>query len=451
MKVNRAVNIALHLYYFKQSGLNVSLKLTSSRATVALILFFILASYARDFFLVFEYFLSNSSIPYHRINIESKSYFLYIRDVAMVLWNFYWIYIVIGKDKSVIVLLMLSVFYLFFGIVINLELVNFFIFLSDVRVLLSLFSFLGVILIYKYSDERMIEKSLKSAFYLIITLAILNSIISIIQLYLVSFNFGFRLMGVFSNSQMNGYIMLVSSLLLVSTRKSDFINNNVYMVVIFFLLSLAVLCSGTRTAMFGQLILICSYFFHLFFSKKDIYMNIAIALIVVILSFFLFSIFIGLVNDLAGRGDVLNQDEGRIYILKGILASLSNEGFSTLFFGKGVGFGSSVATAYFSEVGVNNFYLIPDGTLQYFLIRQGLLGAFMLLIIICLYAKLCIKAGFYGVVTFLITLLVAISINILEIYLFMVILAVNIITLFCIRDNNKSFVTNDSTLSGALK
>ncbi len=395
---------------------------------------FILSCYLRDAVIVTEYFLVNRTFPYHVIKIISSSPLLYFRDVMMIVWNMYWIYRLKAKCRWVTILLSCLIIYMIIGSITNLELFSVFLVIFDIRVLLSILSFVGIYALLDMESNYDVDYYQHLTLKLIVFLSCISAVVTIFQFYFLGFNMNVRLMGMFTNSQMNGYIMLASLVTLYTGWSVYSLFSRTQVVFLSSIIIIAIFLSGTRTALFG-----CILFFVLIITIsliKNIAREKRLAIYFCSLFFLALVVYISLnfVSDVSGRGDVLDQSHGgRISVLIGLYNSLLNDGMIPLLFGKGLGYGSSPFISMYYESGMNPFYLWTDGTIQYFLLRQGLVGLVILFLLTTFFLFTCIKIGRLAVVIFLLVILTMLSTNVLEVYLFQVILAFN---LFCLKYSN---------------
>ncbi|GAD79634.1 hypothetical protein [Vibrio ezurae] len=320
------------------------------------------------------------------------------------------------------------------GSITNLELFSVFLVIFDIRVLLSILSFVGIYALLDMESNYDVDYYQHLTLKLIVFLSCISAVVTIFQFYFLGFNMNVRLMGMFTNSQMNGYIMLASLVTLYTGWSVYSLFSRTQVVFLSSIIIIAIFLSGTRTALFG-----CILFFVLIITIsliKNIAREKRLAIYFCSLFFLALVVYISLnfVSDVSGRGDVLDQSHGgRISVLIGLYNSLLNDGMIPLLFGKGLGYGSSPFISMYYESGMNPFYLWTDGTIQYFLLRQGLVGLVILFLLTTFFLFTCIKIGRLAVVIFLLVILTMLSTNVLEVYLFQVILAFN---LFCLKYSN---------------
>lgn len=249
---------------------------------------------------------------------------------------------------------------------------------------------------------------------------------TIIEFIIINGSFGFRAMGIFANSQINAFILLMSISLLHVIYSKNQIRFLIY-VLFYIIFSVAILMTGTRAIALALLlttyILVINYLVNLYKSDVNIKRMIITGSFLTI--FILAPIGIDRINSLANRGDILNQSEGgRVTKFYNIIDSLIDDSVTNFLIGKGSGYGSNVVTS-MSE-NVNSAYKTVDGTINYVFVRNGLLGLCFLPILFFIIFKVINTIDINRIILLLNTITISLSVNLFEIYIIMLMIGITV-------------------------
>jgi len=411
----------------------ITLKNMMTKIKISKIIYFSLILYVcmiflRDALLLIEFLLVNKRIPNHNIQLENaSSYIIYLRDFFMILWNFIWSVFLIFKNKRISYLIWFYLFILLSGVLVSGISISGLQFLSDVRIINGIHAALGVFFITKYFFKVNKEFSLNKIVLLMLYLIVLDAIVSIVEFSFIGWNFGFRVMGLFTNSQMNSFVLLMAIPLLYFLKHYNEIKSRTYFILLM-LIVFAIVTTGTRTGMMGAFLLLLIFFVKIIITsvnKRDY--KVVMFLIALLLIFILIPIILDNVNMLAGRGDVLAQNqagsEGRMAKLINILNALSLNGYASLLFGEGIGFGSNIMSS--MALNMSEAYRNVDGSIQYLLVRAGFVGV-LLFIYLAVIIYQTIKNKYFFIILSIPIMLINISINIFEAYTVLLIIGLAI-------------------------
>uniref|UniRef100_UPI0026195ADA hypothetical protein n=1 Tax=Clostridium sp. TaxID=1506 RepID=UPI0026195ADA len=216
-----------------------------------------------------------------------------------------------------------------------------------------------------------------------------------------------------------------------SERKSIAIN---------ILTAIAIVISGSRTAMILIVLLICVMIFISLTKKYDEYYNkIDFGIIAFIIS--VSSILIKGIEVLAGRGSIIqnNMESGRIKIL---IDYLTQSNIKDVLFGSGIGYGTNTGVLLkkideFSSINAD----ILDGTITTFIAQFGIVTLVFVFIMLILFIKWFIKDNYririiVGSIILIIIGLMMLNGNILEQYSFLIILVYSLLSIKIIYEND---------------
>lgn len=389
---------------------NITLKIL----TVVFVLIFL-----RDFILTIDYFITNKTIPFYAIQIESSSIFVYFKDVAIVFWNIYWTSRVF--NTKIFLYILIFIFILLFNLLLTISNFNLMNLLIDIRLLFTLYAIMGIFFILKRYPNIHYHRVIS----IIIFLIIINAFATLVQFSVIGFSFGFRSMGLFSVAAINAYILYIGFISLYVFMKYKYIKIK-WFYLLSFLFFIAILATGTRIVIIGfvltSFIMIYSYFIKL----KNLNQNfkIAISSLSIIIGAIIFVGMIIFANNVADRGNILDQENGgRIGKLFDIINILEDR--NKIYFGEGSGWGSNLSFNLISNL--PSEYIYVDGTLNFLLVHSGLFGAFLVTIITF---YLIFRYSNYKILIFAIIglpiLLIGLSVNIFEQTLVLMIGSLNI-------------------------
>ncbi len=409
--------------------------------SLALYIFMI---FFRDAMFTYQYFVFMEPAPYHKINIANLSGpFLYVRDVSMLLWNIVWTLYLIMKYKNTIVLIGFFTVILLTGILFSGDMSSLLI-LTDVRIINGIYAGIGVFFITKYFIKIRKEFALYRLVQFIVALGLLAAIASIIEFSVLGWPFGYRIMGVFTNSQMNSYVLLFSVILLYLLYLFTFIQKRSFFIMLGVFV-FAIITTGTRTGIVGVFVLLILFSMYFISKSKNRKLKIFTIYIIIIIVLTSLSGFIEMASSLAGRGNMLSQNiEGaRLGILFQVINELTSHGAMTLLFGEGVGWGSNTAETIMGEA-IPKVYRLMDGTLPYMLVRAGLFGLLILFFLITYIYKQIQNKYLFTILMVPITF-TALSTNIFEIYAVLLMIGLGISFIYQQEHCEKSSITNYQT------
>jgi len=406
------------------------MKIYVSSIMSGLLFFFIAFSFLRDYIVVAQYLIETRSVPYWRIPLDEYSgYAIYLRDFFMLLWNI-GVVIFFYKKRFLFFSCLSILFFLVGSVLLSLNNFDVWLLISEARMLNTLISVVGVVVYANYLSPA--NRNIKTSFYLrvFVGMTLISAIASIIEFFLLGGFFGSRTFGLFTMAAVNGYVLLFSIIALIYLRLYKKIKRNVFFILIF-VLFFSLLTTGTRVAIVASILVLGVFILFEITKKKPVVFSVIVpfSMIFIMIGAMYFS------NLVADRGNILSQSNGgRISKFLNIVETMSNKKPTTIIFGEGLGVGSNLAA---SKVdGLDPAYTRVDGTLNFFIVRFGVLGVFLYLIswifIFFCFSRQGIVHAYLVVLPFF---LLSVSVNIFEIPL--VVLSVVLIYVFLTNEKHK--------------
>lgn len=398
-------------------------KLIKYKTIAILLLFLYLLSLAfSNFVTIIDFFLLHGTIPYNNITQEETiNIIVYIKSILMILWNIFWMTYLFNKAKKV---LLINIFLFISGMLVaNSSITNIYFIVADIRILNGVDAAIGVFFITKYFFLKKNNFPIARLSWTVIVISLFDAVVTIVEFMVIHASFGFRLMGIFANSQLNAFVLLMSISMLHVIYSKKQIRFFTY-ILFYIIFSIAILMTGTRAVMLGLLlttyILVINY---LIYSYKNVNIKRMIAIGAFLIMFVLVPIGIKKIDLLSNRGYIFNQSEGgRISKLYNIIDSLADYSITNLLIGKGSGYGSNVVSSLCKNV--NPAYKRVDGTINYVLVRNGLIGLCFLPILFFIIFRVINTIDVNAIILLLNTIIISLSVNLFEIYIVMLIIGI---------------------------
>jgi hypothetical protein len=393
--------------------------------TIAILLLFLyLISLAfSNITTIIEYFLLHGTIPYNNIIEEEKvNITVYIKSILMILWNIFWMTYLFNRAYKI---MLINIFLLISGLLVaNFSITGIYFVVADIRILNGVDAAIGVFFITNYFFLKKNNFPIAKLAWTVIVISLFDAVVTIIEFIIINGSFGFRAMGMFANSQINAFILLMSISLLHVIYSKNQIRFFIY-VLFYMIFSIAILMTGTRAVMLGVLLTTYILFINYLVNLYKFNVNIKGMIITgsFLMMFILLPIGIDKINSLADRGNILNQSSGgRVTKFYNIMDSLADESITNFLIGKGSGYGSNVVTSMYENI--NPSYKTVDGTINYIFVRNGLIGLYFLPILFFIIFKVINTIDINRTILLLNTIIISLSVNLFEIYIVMLIIGI---------------------------